>query len=171
MSVEARIAAFAQQVGADIKELRERPEISCYDAAGELNLNNTPQVVLMTDDSVIDAEGFTRVGGVITFQQDARVKIEGWTVVETIDNAGGVRGAPQLQGQINDIDEPGMIGKGYIRENAAGLLSAQITIRKILNVNAGDTFRMMLHDTVGNEPNEETLPGASGIMIETRRLL
>lgn len=159
---------LAVRVGQEFNAVRsERTRlISTYDANGGQNIDNAPVVISLDTDAHIDTANFSRTGGVVTVLNDGLYRIDAKASLQTINAGGGVRGGPLMEVRRNGTPIPGVKGKDYIRENAGGELSADMSGFQVLNLNANDEITLTLQDTVAAEPNQQTVAEASMMIIQ-----
>ncbi len=142
------------------------------DTTGDLAVTNSLQVIPLDSVSIKDdhyGHSTTVNPGEVTILEAGWYKISAMMTVSTRSATGGVRGNPQLHIQIDTgsgfVTQPDEMG-GYIRENDTDRLSCSITGIGFFYFEGGDKMRLVVHDSVADEPDEATEPYSQRLLIE-----
>ena len=106
----------------------------------------------------------------IEILQTGLYELSARSTVETTSNTAGIRGNPVLQIQVDSgggwIAIPHYTGE-YIREDNINSLSASMSSGPIpYSFTAGDKIRLVIYDTVGTPPTEQTVGNGSALFIK-----
>lgn len=142
------------------------------DTVGGMKLTNENQTVELNYEDI--KESFyghsTAVNpGEVTILKTGRYRITAMITIGCVGDSGGIRGNPVMQIELDTgsgfVTQPDNMG-GYIRENSTENLSTSITGIGVFDFSEGDKLRIVTHDTVAAEPDEETLPYSNRLLIE-----
>jgi len=141
------------------------------DVTGAMAVTNVAQTVPLTSEVIKDdyyTHSTSVLPGEVTISTAGWYRVTAMLNVTAVDTAAGIRGNPQLH---FDLDTGGgwvqqsQVMSGYIRENN-GYLSTAISMTSFFDLGAGDKIRFTVLDSVASEPNEQTTPNGSRLLIE-----
>ncbi len=146
--------------------------LQLVDTTGGMTITNVLQTVPFDFESMKDdyyAHSTSVNPGEVEILQTGLYKISAMLCIHTVSNTKGIRGNPHLHIEIDTgggwVTQPDHMG-GYIREDGVRNLSCSITGIGFFPFTAGDKLRLGCEDSVMNEPDEETVPYSSRLLIE-----
>ena len=142
------------------------------DTTGGMTITNVAQVIELDHESIKDdyyTHSTTVNPGEVTILQTGWYKITAMMTVASVSSSGGMRGNPVLNIQVDSgsgfVAQPDKMG-GYVREDTSNELSTSVTGVGYFYFTANDKIRLTVHDTVTNEPDEETIAYSQRLIIE-----
>lgn len=143
-----------------------------YDNTGGMTVTNVAQPISLDVEGIKD-DYFTHSTTVnpaeVTVLHTGLYRISARANIGAVDSTGGIRGNPLLEVEIDSgggFTSISELSGGYIREDSDRLSTMLVIGPTYLSLSSGDKIRMVVYDTVGNEPNESTQAGGSALSVE-----
>lgn len=141
------------------------------DTTGGMTVDNTNKVIPLDSETIKDSyysHSTTVNPGEIEILAEGWYRVVALTTIACASTSGGARGNPQLHIDIDTgsgwVQQPDTMG-GYIRESEASL-AASMTLVCFIHFSANDKVRITVTDSVGGEPDEETVAHSSRVLLE-----